>query len=377
VGGKVSGRVGRFELGALSIRQDEFGAVSADNLSVIRAKTGVFSESNLGFIATEGNPSADLENSLAGVDFQYRNTRMPGGRSLDADVWYQQSDTEGLDSEQAAFGVGVRVPTNQGFRGAIEYKEYEANFNPALGFINRRNVSDESGNIGYLRRMQGGYLQSWLINLDVQKIDNLSDGSLQTHALFFRPMVLRNRTGDQMTIAYQDLTEGLNVPFEISSGIVLPVGRYGNENWGIQFSTANHRKVSVSMRFVNYTDGYFYGGDRNDQFFDLTWRPSARFSANLSYDYADIDLPQGSFETRLVRMGVDFAFSSTLSLVNLIQYDNVSETAGINMRLHWIPEAGRELFFVINHNAEDFDRDNKFHSTFSDVTVKVNYTFRF
>jgi hypothetical protein len=190
-------------------------------------------------------------------------------------------------------------------------------------------------------------------------------------------MVLRNRTGDQMTIAYQDLTEGLNVPFEISSGIVLPVGRYGNENWGIQFSTANHRKVSVSMRFVNYTDGYFYGGDRNDQFFDLTWRPSARFSANLSYDYADIDLPQGSFETRLVRMGVDFAFSSTLSLVNLIQYDNVSETAGINMRLHWIPEAGRELFFVINHNAEDFDRDNKFHSTFSDVTAKVNYTFRF
>jgi hypothetical protein len=63
--------------------------------------------------------------------------------------------------------------------------------------------------------------------------------------------------------------------------------------------------------------------------------------------------------------------------VNLIQYDNVSETAGINMRLHWIPEAGRELFFVINHNAEDFDRDNKFHSTFSDVTAKVNYTFRF
>jgi hypothetical protein len=302
---------------------------------------------------------------------------MPGGRSLDADVWYQQSDTEGLDSDQAAFGVGLRVPTNQGFRGGIEYKEYEANFNPALGFVNRRNVSDGSGNLGYMRRMQGGYLQSWLINLDVQNIDNLSDGSLQTHALFFRPMVLRNRTGDQLTIAYQDLTEGLNVPFEISPGIVLPTGRYGNKNMGIQFSTANHRKFAVSMRFVNYVGGGFYGGDRNDQFVDLTWRPSARFSANISYDYADIELPQGSFETRLVRMGFDFAFSSTLSLVNLIQYDNVSEMAGINMRLHWIPEAGRELYFVINHNAEDFDRDNKFHSTFSDTTAKVNYTFRF
>jgi hypothetical protein len=32
---------------------------------------------------------------------------------------------------------------------------------------------------------------------------------------------------------------------------------------------------------------------------------------------------------------------------------------------------------VINHNVEDLDRDNQFHSAFSDVTAKVNYTIRF
>ena len=78
-----------------------------------------------------------------------------------------------------------------------------------------------------------------------------------------------------------------------------------------------------------------------------------------------------------MRAGFDIAFSSTLSWVNLIQYDNVSEVAGINMRLHWIPEAGREVYFVINHNVEDIDRDDHFHSAFSDMTAKVNYTFRF
>ena len=79
----------------------------------------------------------------------------------------------------------------------------------------------------------------------------------------------------------------------------------------------------------------------------------------------------------VVAAGVDFAFTPTLSWVNLIQYDNVTETAGVNMRLHWIPEAGREVFFVINHNVEDHDRDNRFRSTASDMTAKVNYTFRF
>jgi hypothetical protein len=47
------------------------------------------------------------------------------------------------------------------------------------------------------------------------------------------------------------------------------------------------------------------------------------------------------------------------------------------MRLHWIPEAGREVFFVVNHNAEDLDRDNDFRSALSELTAKVSYTFRF
>ena len=79
----------------------------------------------------------------------------------------------------------------------------------------------------------------------------------------------------------------------------------------------------------------------------------------------------------LIAAGIDFMFTPTLSWVNLIQYDNVTETAGIYMRFHWIPEAGPEVYFVINHNVEDHDSDNPFRSTASDMTAKLNYTFRF
>jgi hypothetical protein len=50
---------------------------------------------------------------------------------------------------------------------------------------------------------------------------------------------------------------------------------------------------------------------------------------------------------------------------------------GINSRLHWIPRAGQEGFLVLNHNLQDLDKDNSFHSSFSDLSVKLNYTFRF
>ena len=63
----------------------------------------------------------------------------------------------------------------------------------------------------------------------------------------------------------------------------------------------------------------------------------------------------------------------------MIQYDNVSDTIGVNSRLHWIPRAGREGFLVLNHNMRDdpLTPENDFHSSFAEVTLKYSYTFRF
>jgi hypothetical protein len=400
-GGKLSGRVGDWELGALSIRQDEHiitvpvgrepaaadcapipgtlrtrCLIPPDTLSVGRAKLGVLGESSVGVITTQGSPTAALDNSLAGVDFQYRNTRLPRGRSLDADVFYQRSDTEGLSGEDAAYGMSVRFPSSQGFRGIVQYREYQERFNPGLGFLDSAGISDTYFNVGYMLRPSGGNLESWLANFDYQRVDYLG-GGLKTEAFFLRPLTLANRTGDQFTLVVSDFTEVLVEPFQISPGVIILPGEYDSDTRGVQLGTGNHRKVAAFVRIVEYPDGKFYDGSRSDRFLELTWRPSARFRGSLSYDYSDIELPQGAFEVRLVRAGFDFAFSPTLSWVNLIQYDNVSEVAGINMRLHWIPEAGREVYFVINHNVEDIDEDNRFHSGFSDATAKINYTFRF
>ena len=85
----------------------------------------------------------------------------------------------------------------------------------------------------------------------------------------------------------------------------------------------------------------------------------------------------GEFETRLVRLRMDLIFSSKWSWVNLVQYDNVSETAGLNSRIEWIPAPGREGYIVLNHNIGDPDRDDRFDPISSDLAVKFSYTFRF
>ena len=79
-GGKLSGRAGRWTIGTLAIRQDEFQTVEASDLFVARVAANVLAESAVGLIVTDGDPLSNLDNSVAGIDFRYQNTRLPNGR---------------------------------------------------------------------------------------------------------------------------------------------------------------------------------------------------------------------------------------------------------------------------------------------------------
>jgi len=372
-GGKVSGRAGRFDVGALSIRQDESPGVEATTLSVVRAKASLGAESTVGTVFTNGNPLSNADNSLAGVDFLYRNSRLPGGRTIEAGAWYQQSDTEGLVGDDSAAGVSVSVPSSAKFRGGLSVREVEANFNPALGFVNRRDVRDYQWQLAYTHRPAAGNWQSMFFNFDGQRIEKLG-GGLQSQVIGLTPLQITNRTGDFLFVRSTFDTEVLDVPFEISPGIVIPIGEYAFDEHGAELNFSAYRRISGR---ILYTDGEFYSGTRTRMQGNVTWTPSPHFRTTFGVNLNDIELPEGNFTARIVTTGFDIVFSSRLSWTNLIQYDNVSEIMGVNLRLNWIPEAGREFFFVINHNLEDFDRDNTFHTSTSDMVAKLSYTFRF
>jgi hypothetical protein len=372
-GGKLSGRIGRWNLGTLAIRQDAFQDVNATDVFVGRVAANVLSESSLGVLVTSGDPQSNQDNSLIGVDFRYLNTRLPGGRTLQGDAWYQQSTTDGVDDDDEAFGLRLQMPNSTGFRGTIGVKELQRNFNPALGFVNRLGIRDHTLELGYARRPSSGPLQYIFGGVDVQRI-NLVSGDLQTEVITVRPLEIENATRDRLDLRYIENKEVVTDFFEISAGIFIEPGQYSFDEYGFDLSTGGHRPLSGSL---SYRTGEFYDGDRRMLRGELTWAPSRYFRTGVSYDINDVELPQGDFVVRLVTFQADIVFSSTLSWINLIQYDNVSETAGINSRLHWIPEAGREAFLVLNHNLEDIDRNGSFHSSQADMTLKLNYTFRF
>src|SRR5690606_26989100 len=121
-------------------------------LSVLRVRKGLLRESAIGVIVTEGNPTSDLANSLVGVDFLYRNSNIGEGRIFEVSSWLQQSDTEGVDGDEAAAGISVGFPSQEGLTGQVTFNRFEDNFNPALGFANRIGVDELNASLNYTWR---------------------------------------------------------------------------------------------------------------------------------------------------------------------------------------------------------------------------------
>lgn len=378
VGARISGRQGRFNIGTLAIRQDAYGNVAASDLLITRLSANVLEDSQVGVIFTDGDPTSNLDNSVMGADFQYVNNEFMGDRILQGDLFYQQSDTPGLVGDDASYGFGIRLPEGEGLRTRVGYKVVEENFNPAMGFVNRSNISDLTADIGYTYFFDNSdYLQSAFAGIDMQRIDVL-DGDLQSEVIAWRLLELRSNSRDTFSLAYYNNKENVLAPFTIyrdpDREVIIQPGNYDFNEQEISFGTGGQREFSGS---ISYRQGDFYNGDRTNISTEFSWNQSRYFRMSLSHDWNDIELPQGNFITRLSSLNTQVAFSPTLYWINLIQYDNLSEEIGINTRLQWVPKAGQEGFIVLNYNVQDRDRNNRFEAAYSDLSVKFRYTFRF
>lgn len=372
-GGKLTGRAGQWEVGLLGIQQDQFEALNSSELFVARLARNVFEESSVGIIMTHGDPDSNLDNSLAGFDFRYLNTRLTNGRTLEGSLWYQQSDSEGIDGDDAAFGASLRLPNAVGFRGGIAYKEFQQNFYPALGFVNRVNVRDLTVEGGYTWYPRDRHIRQVFSGIDYQRIETL-EGILQSEVTTLRAMELTTETGDRIEFHYQLIDENLDQAFEISDGINIAAGAYSFDQYCINVSSAGHRAL---MAAAFYCGGDFFDGSISAPGASLTWRPNEHLKFSTGYQISDIELSNGAFTTRLMSLRADVAFTNTWYWENFVQYDNVTYGVGLNSILRWVPRAGREMVLIVNREFVDYTRDRSFQSVTGDITFKFSTTFRF
>ena len=380
-GGKLSGRVGRWNVGALAVKQSgnadivsEGGEVVGDSdLFVGRMSANVLGQSTIGAIATSGNPDSDESNNLVGVDFNYLNTRSFDNVTIEGQAWYQKSTTDGLEAEDSAWGIRLLSPNQQGFKGRIQHTEIGENFFPALGFVNRTGIKQSELALGHTKRFSAG---SWLRSFEnvargIRVTD--TDGDVQTEQFVLELAKLENQTGDQAFLLFTDNRELLTRPFRITDEVTIPVGDYSFKRYGVDITTGGFRSLIAGLRIEN---GGFFSGDRSTVNASIEWQFSKFFTGKFEYEYNRIDLPEGEFNTQLLRLRTDIAFNPEWAWITTAQYDNQSELLGLNSRLQWIPRAGSEFYII--YNGGWIDRaETGFERVGASATMRIGHTLRF
>ena len=375
-GVKLTGRVGRWNVGGLAVNQGEFDSLDSQNVFVGRAAANVLSESSVGVILTHGDPTSETDNTVAGMDFRYQNTRFSDSHSLRGNFWYQQSDTEGLTGDDKAFGLQASMETqNNGFGGNMNYEYFGDDFNPALGFANRRGV--ESINFGGSGRyfFRGHkYLRNVFSFMRFGHTRYLDTKEMQSENWFWRMLNFNTNRGDQLGVGGFRNREGLRNDFTIRPGIVIPAGDYTFSGFQMEARLSNQREFSPGF---SLNIGDYYNGKRMQINARADWRPNEHINLGLNYNYQDIELPDGAFDVRIISANANYAFNSKWSWINLIQYDNFSNGVGLNSRLRWNPQAGEDLYVVVNYNFDSEGTFSELSSNNSEIVLKYTKNFRF
>lgn len=347
-GGRLSGRVGRTTVGLLQMVTDAPDETSdGQSFTVARATRELSTRSRIGAMVVQRMSTADGDdvNRTYAVD-----SRIGLGQRWTGDLWAASTTTRGLDGDANAYSARMAFQTNVWNHNARVTQVGEA-FNPEVGFMSRPGgyrATDVSF-MRLVRKPEWDWFKQWNPHISYRGFVGLKDDFYQTGYVHIDLTEIELANSAKLGPEYNISHEGLQQPFTIAKGVVIPAGSYDWGTLGFDYNTDPSEVVSAVGRF---DIGEFWTGRRTGGSGTLTVRHGAAFSGSLTADYNDVKLPQGNFISSLQAVRLNYFFTPRVFVQTLTQYNNQASIWSANVRFGWLNTAGTGLFVVFNDGRE-------------------------
>jgi len=368
-GGKVHGRIGNTNLGALAVRAGRQDSIPGTTMGVVRLSQNVLDESSVGLLATIGSPHGENDRLTAGLDFTYRTSEFRGDKVFHAGVWGLANNRTDLPGQKFAVGGRVEYP-NDLVDISVTYARIGDGFQPALGFLPRHGQMFEAG-LEFGPRPQWPLVRQMFYASQIFLVTSLQN-QWETFRWTIRPIDWLLESGDRIRVRIIPQGERLGEPFQISDTVAIPIGTFRWVRYNLDAVLAEKRAVSGE---ITYSFGSFYQGDLKSVIGRLAVKPWPFFTLELTGERNAATLPQGDFVQELYGGRLDFKFTPDFQVSSFLQYDNESKNLGTNTRLRWTFNPLGDLFVVFNHNMLRSDLD-RFAFESNQLLVKLQYTLR-
>ncbi len=377
LGGKVNGRVGHTNLGALVVRTESLDSVPAATMAVARIKQNVLEESSVGVIATAGDPLGQSGSWLAGADFTYRTSRFLGDKRLLVGVWGLRNERDGLTGNKNAYGFKIDYPADLVTFGLTSVTIGDG-MQPSLGFAPRTDIRLWNVVAEYNPRPTWGLVRQMNHGASMMLFTDLA-GEWETYEGTIKPFDWLLESGDRLGFEIQPQGDRPPDDFTIfeteADTVTIPAGSYSWTRFAVTGTLAEKRKVSGEF---TYAFGRFYDGNLQTIEGTLALKPSPLFGVELGLERNRGDLPAGLFTQSLYSGRLEVKPSADFQVSSFLQYDNESRSFGTNTRLRWTFSSLGDLFVVYNHNLlRSLGTRERFGFESNQVLVKLVYALRY
>ena len=141
----------------------------------------------------------------------------------------------------------------------------------------------------------------------------------------------------------------------------------------VSYTLGPQRPVSGTVSVLR--GGYYDGDITTVAFSSGRVTVTKRFSLEPSFSINRVELPTGTFTTKLFGSRVDYGFSPRMFASALLQYNSADRTFSSNLRYRWEYRPGSE-FFVVWTDEQD-TRPNGIGLRNRAFVLKLTRLFRF
>ena len=348
-GGRLTGKIGAFDVGALNIQTGNEAVSGAldTNFTVLRVKRDILRRSSVGGLVTNRSLalSGEGSNQAYGADATFSFFD-----SVNLLGYYARTRTTGVAGRDASYQARFDYGADR-YGLEVDHLLVEDDFRPEVGFLRRRNFRRTSLSGRYSPRPRSiESVRQFVLEASHDYFLTADTGWLETrqNQVAFQTEL---ENSDQFGVRLSDSYELLQRPFSPSGGdVAIPVGGYGFTDVRLTYALGPQRLLNgrVEVATGGYFDGDITSVDLSRGRVDLL--PQLAVEPSLSFNW--IDLPGGSLRTDLVRARVNYTFTPRMFFSGLLQYNSASRTLGTNLRLRWEYSPGSELFVVYTEEQD-------------------------
>ena len=377
-GGRVTGRVGKFSVGALNIQTADVPAanVQSTNFTVVRMKRDLFRRSSVGGIYARRSVSTLRagSNETYGLDgtFAFYD-------NLNINSYWAKTQTSGLPEDDVSYR-GQLDYNGDRYGVQVEHLVVGDSFNPEVGFLQREDFERSYGLFRFSPRPRS--ITSIRKLIWEGRLDYFEDraGTVETRqAQGVFGILFEN--SDQITATYTRSYEFLDEPFPIGPDTTIQVGGYRFQDVEVSYSLGNQRKVSGG---VVVQHGSFFSGRKTTVGFGLGGggfgggrvELTSQLSVEPGVSFNWVELPEGDFTTELITARTTYTVTPLMFVSALLQYNSSNTSLGANIRFRWEYQPGSELFVVYNEQRDTLTPQFPGLENRAFI-VKVNRLFRF